>query len=71
MTKLTINIPEDVEKQLLGFCEKEHCSFEEAIFEILRRQFHLKQFRQLNEESKTLSQKAGYDSEDDLIRDIS
>ena len=71
MTTLTIKIPDDVEKQLQGFCNKEHRSFEEAICDILRRQFRLEQFRQLSEESQKLSQKAGYDSEDDLLRDVS
>ena len=71
MTTLTINIPDDVEKQLQGFCDKENSSFEQAICDILRRQFRMEQFRKLSEESQDLSKDAGYDSEDDLLRDVS
>ena len=71
ITTLTISIPDDVEKQLQGFCDKEHSSFEQAICDILRRQFRIRQFQTLGEQSQKLSKNLGYDSEDDLLRDIS
>ena len=68
---LTLDIPREAEEQLRRRAEREHRTPEEAVWEILRRELFLDRFDQLCRETEPYFRAAGYEDEDQILREIS
>ena len=69
MNRLVIDIPEDLDAELRRFCEEAHVSPEEAVREMVRRRLALHEFRDLAQTTENHATKAGFTSEDDILKD--
>ena len=70
MEAITVQLPDEVAGRLRQLADQEHRAVEETIGEILRRRLTLNRFHDLCRASEPLARAAGYQSEDELLRDI-
>ena len=71
MKTITIQLSDEVEQRLRDLSSREQRPVEETAEEILRRRLALDRFHDLCRESEKLARAAGYESEEDLLKDIS
>lgn len=71
MKSLTIQLSEDLARDLTSLSQRQHASVEETAGEILRRRLLLSRFQELCRESEPLARAAGFTSEEEILRSIS
>ncbi len=71
MKTITVQLPDDLEQRLQELSSRRQKPLEETAAEILRRRLLLDRFHDLCRESEVLAKAAGYESEEELLRDIS
>jgi metal-responsive CopG/Arc/MetJ family transcriptional regulator len=67
MTRLVIDISEDMAAELAKLSEQEGLSPEEAARDMIRRQLVVKKFRELAAEGEKYARAAGYTSEEEIL----
>jgi len=71
MESITVQLPDDVARQLRDLSSREKRRPEDTARDILRRRLALDRFHELCRQSQKLASAAGYISDDDVLRDIS
>jgi hypothetical protein len=71
MRSLTIQLSEDLARDLANLSQRQHASVEETARGILRRRLLLSRFQELCRESEQLAKAAGFTSEDEILRLVS
>jgi predicted transcriptional regulator len=71
MKRITVELPDDVSQRLEDLSAHQRMPVEQAAADILRRRLTVDRFRELCAESASLSQAAGFESEEQVLRDIS
>jgi metal-responsive CopG/Arc/MetJ family transcriptional regulator len=67
MTRLVIDIPDDMAAELARFSEEQGLSPEEAAKDIIRRRLVVKKFRELAAEGAKYARAAGFTSEEQIL----
>jgi len=71
MKTITVQLPDEVERRLREVSSRQQRAPEDVAQDILRRRLTIERFHDLCRESEALARAAGYQSEEDVLRDIS
>ena len=69
--KISLNIDEKLEQELEEFCAQAGVTAKEAVEDAIRQKLKLFRFKRLQQKVSGAASRAGYNSEEDLLNDIS
>jgi predicted transcriptional regulator len=71
MKTISVQLSDEVAQRLSEVSRREHRAPEQTASEILRRRLMLDRFSELCRDSQTMARAAGYESEEDVLKDVS
>jgi hypothetical protein len=71
MTTVTITLENELEQWLQAYAQESGLSPDEAVRDFLKRQLAHYRFRKLQHEGEGYARAAGFESEEDLLNDLS
>lgn len=71
MKTITLQLADEMAQRLNELSRREHRAPEQTASEILERRLRLDRFRELCRSSESMARAAGYQSEEDILKDIS
>ncbi len=70
MPTVTLDLPDDLDRDLRKLADREYLSAEEALVDLLRRRLLIDAMREARPAMEAAARAAGYTCEDDILRDI-